>query len=298
MTRLLVFTPTFGAGPRDETMAAVAAQQFNGELTHEVSWHNPYPTNGRDMRNVLAQYQRARQMVLDGGYDGLLMVEHDMDIPPNAAQAMWDTPAPVVYAPYLLRHGSNVLSLWQWTDGRNLGMSLSLYPAALAALRKKGVGPVCGVGFGCTLARREVVAKIAFRGPDDQAPDLPFALDCIRAGIKPLGRFDLECGHFHAGNWLWPWRQPEGDIVQRIYMLQNVTVTVDGDSKPLKRGRYYSLPASVREDLIRAGYATHLTEPTLTSPDLERETARLNQINETADAPQAEVKKRRPRKAK
>lgn len=294
MTRLLVFTPTFGEGPRAETIAAVTAQQFNGELVHEISWHNPYPTAGRDMRNVLAQYQRARQMVMNGEYDGLLMVEHDMDIPPNAAQVMWDTPAPVVYAPYLLRHGSNVLSLWQWTGGKNLGMSLSLYPSELAELRKGNVGPVCGVGFGCTLVRRDVVAKVPFRGPDDQAPDLPFALDCIRKGIKPLGRFDIECGHFHAGNWLWPWSQPEGSIVQRIYMLQNVTVSVDGESKPLKRGRYYSLPAHLRQDLIRAGYATQLDEPEI---DLERETTRLEHINEIADAPQAKVQKRRPRKA-
>jgi hypothetical protein len=273
----------------------VAAQKFNGQFSHHVSWHNPFPPG--DKRNVLAQFQRGRQMTIDDEYDGLLCVEHDMWVPPNAAQAMWNTPAPVVYAPYLLRHNSNVLSTWQWTDGRNLGMSLTLYPKELAALRKAGAGPVCGVGFGCTLMRREVFGLLDFRGPDSQPPDLPFAMDCIRAGIRPWGRFDIECGHYDPDKhqWLWPWRQTEVDVIGRIYMLQTVTVAVDGDSKQLKRGHYYSLPGGTRDDLIRAGYATPLdTEPDLATPQ-GREIAVMPTPAEMAVATeQGIVKKRRP----
>jgi len=299
MTRLLIFTPTYGDGPLQETLDSVAGQVFDGELVYVVDPDNPYPN--RDMRNVVIKYKRARQITLDGEYDGLLAVEHDMLLPPDAAQLMWATPSPVVYAPYLLRHGSNVLSLWQWTGGRNLGMSLSLYPRELAALRRAGEGPVCGVGFGCTLFRREALQYVPFRGPEDQAPDLPFALDCIRAGIRPWGRFDIECGHFHAGRWLWPWRQSEAEVIGRIYMLADVIVNVDGDSKRLKRGRYYSLPAETREDLIRAGYATVLeTEPEQRADANVgvREIAIAPGPAETADALQAIIKRRKPRKTK
>jgi len=283
MLRLLVFTPTFGNGPHQETLDSVAAQVFDGELTHEVSWHNPYPTQGRDMRNVTAQYQRAQQLLFDGNYDGMMFVEHDMWLPPDAIAKLWATPAPVVYAPYLLRHGSNVLSLWQWTGGRNLGMSLTLYPQELAQLRKAGEGPVSGVGFGCTLIHKEVLQIVSgFRGPDDQAPDLPFAMDCIHAGIRPWGRFDIECGHYHQGEWMWPWRERKGTHVGRIYMLQDVNVMVDGDSKKLIHGHYYSLPEGVREDLIRAGYATHMPEP-MPVPPQGRETAEAVLTHEIAE---------------
>jgi hypothetical protein len=32
------------------------------------------------------------------------------------------------------------------------------------------------------------------------APDMPFALDCVRTGITQLARFDVQCGHMHEGN--------------------------------------------------------------------------------------------------
>lgn len=290
MARLLAYTPTYANGPRPETLASVAAQVFDGELVHVVDPHNPYPN--RDMRNVLIKFQQARQMALDEGYDALLTVEHDHDLPPDTVQKLWNTDAPVVYAPYLLRHGSNVLSLWQWTGGRNLGMSLSLYQQELARYRRRGVGPVCGVGFGCTLMRREVLERIEFRGPDSVAPDLPFALDCIKAGIKPLGRFDIEVGHYEGGVWLWPWKEGEKQMAGRIYMLQTINANVgNGESMALERGHYYTLPAPVREDLIRAGYATP-------SPEIEddmrgRETADAPPVQETAVA---RVVTRRPKK--
>lgn len=94
MTSLLIFTPTYADGPRGETLASVSQQQTTLEITHEVSWlDNPLP--GRRMENVIAQYQKAWKMALDGGYDALLTVEHDMVLPSNAVQKLWDTDAAV-----------------------------------------------------------------------------------------------------------------------------------------------------------------------------------------------------------
>ena len=150
--KILAFTPTYGDGPRPETLASVQAQTYRN-LTHEVSWANPYP--GGDMRNVLAQFQRGRQMALDGGYAALWTVEHDMDVPPDALQTLWDTGAQVVYGVYVLRHGVAVLNAWEWLgkDSVNIGESLSLHPKRLAAARAQASVQVGGVGFGCTLIR-------------------------------------------------------------------------------------------------------------------------------------------------
>lgn len=283
MPSLLVYTPTYADLLRPETVASVAAQRFDGELVHEISRHNPYPGE-RNMRNVTAQYQRARQMALDGGYDGLLTVEHDMVLPPDAAQKLWETQADVVYAAYMLRHGTNVLNLWRWTAGaRNLGMSLSLYPAELRALRRKGVGRVSGVGFGCTLIRRETLSKIPFRqDPNGNAPDIPFALDCLQRGIVALGRFDVACGHIHEGVVLDAYQH--GGIVARAYALQNVTVNLNGESVRLTQGRYYTLPLPVAGELARAGYV-RLTNGVDAGTETEgRETATAEPARETATA--------------
>lgn len=284
MPSLLVYTPTYDGLLRPETVASVEAQRYHGLLTYEVSEHNPYP--GRDMRNVTAQYQRARQLCLDGGYDALLTVEHDMVLPPDAAQKLYDTDAPVVYGVYMLRHGSNVLNAWKYSGDRNLGMSLSLYPAELKRARQAGVARVCGVGFGCTLIRREALIKAPFRQSDDgNAPDIPFALDCLHRGVVAMARFDVACGHIHEGRILDAYQN--GGIVARVYALQEVNVTVDGQTVHLTKGRYYTLPMELAGELARAGYVqvTNGAEVgPLHHPAAERETATVEPVVEQAVA--------------
>ena len=281
---ILVFTPTCNDGPRPETVASVKGQSFT-DYVHEVSWHNPYP--GRDMRNVVTQYQRAWGMALEGGYEALLTFEHDMTMSPNAVQRLYETDAPVVYGVYMLRHGTKTLSAWQHTGGRNLGMSLSLYPAELKRYRQRGWGEVCGVGWGCTLIRRPVLERITVRQTGDgDAGDIAFATDCVRAGIRQIARFDVPCGHIEPdGNVLDPYRQ--GGIVRRVLALQNVTVNADGQTVAMKHGRYYSLPPDVAMELQRAGYVI------VTNDDEARETADLPQAEETAVA---RVTKRKPKR--
>lgn len=249
---LLIFTPTYGDGPRPETMASVSQQVTDIPFVHEVSWQTPIP--GEKFRNVVRQYQRAWQMALDGGYDALLTVEHDMVIPANAVQKLWETDAPVVYGVYMLRHGTPTLSAWQYVNNKNLGMSLSLYPQEVKAAKQRGWVEVCGVGWGCTLIRREVLQRLTVHGNDEHdAGDLAFGIDCVRAGIKQIARFDVPCGHFdHNGNLLEI--TLNGGIVSRIYARQDVVANVNGSSFPMRKGKYYSIPVEVALELQRAGY--------------------------------------------
>lgn len=204
--RVLAFTPTYGDGPRPETIASVQAQQFAGEMTYEVSWHNPHP--GADVRNVMAQFYRAHDMTLKGKYDALWIVEHDMLVPPDALQKLWDTEALVAYGPYILRHGMRILSTWSIrTSGRSLGFSLSTVPDKLEQALDLGIVPVGGVGFGCLLIRLIVFGHVRFRpgGNDGTAPpDIPFAQDCIRSHIGQVAHFGVPCGHWDGAKWLMP----------------------------------------------------------------------------------------------
>ncbi len=202
---MLAFTGTYGEGPRPETVVSVHSQTFGGRIRHELSWHNPYGAG--DLRNVLAQMERARELALAGGYDALWVVEHDMEVPAHALSWLWATGAPVAYGAYLFRHGRPVLNLLQRYPGvsRNLGESLSLHRPELRRARRWRRVPVSGLGFGCTLIRRGALEAVAFR--DLERPgcvDMAFAQDCLARGLESIGCLDVLCGHWNGREWLTP----------------------------------------------------------------------------------------------
>lgn len=291
MDRVLVFTPTYGGLLQQLTTESIAALTFDGVVDRRVSHDNPHP--GRDMRNVVHQFRLGRQMALDGGYDALLLVEHDMIVPPDALQKLWDTPAPVVYGCYELRHGMYALNLFQFTGGRNIGMSLSLYRDELEAARRRGWCEVSGAGFGCLLIRRSVLEAVPFRDAGN-APDLPFAQDCVSARIKQIGRFDVECGHIDTdtGKTLWPWEGNFG-MVARVIAMQTMVVRADDASLAIEKDRYYSMSVQSARDLSRAGYVRIMNDADIVADELETAVSPAAEARETATLPT--VRKRKPK---
>lgn len=250
MAQVLIYTATYGDGPRPETIQSVKGQHFDGGWQYETGWHNPYGDN--DLRNVRAQMARAREMALDGGYDALLSVEHDMQIPPDALQRLWDTGAPVAYGAYLFRHGTEVLNLTEKYPGkpRNIGESLSCRRSRLrGALARGPVIEVSGVGFGCTLIRREVLKRVPFR--EDHGTDLAFAQDCLRAGIRQVADLRVVCGHWDEDHWIRPFAEDEPVTVRA---LKNVTARGLRGALTMRAGAKYKLPRSTASELQRAGY--------------------------------------------
>jgi hypothetical protein len=248
---LLVFTPTIGDQMRPETVVSIKAQKTSVDYVWEVGYHNPFPEK---LRNVVAQYQRAWGIALDGGYDALLTVEDDMVLPIDAIEKLYKTEAPVVYGVYMLRHGTKTLSAWRYENSRNMGMSLSLYPNEAKEAFERGWARVCGVGWGCTLIRREVLERVNIRSTGGgDAGDIAFATDCVQANILQIARFDVPCLHIEPnGNVLDP--KYQGGIVARVLALQTVNVNVNGQSLPMKKDRYYTVPVDVGHELSRAGY--------------------------------------------
>ena len=110
MTKIVIFTPTWldeKGEPviRPECRASVESQVFDGEIEWEIGTYNPWP--GRQMRNVVAQYQRGRASFLAGDGDAWLTFEHDMALPDeDAVGRLWATMqrtgAGVVYGVCLL----------------------------------------------------------------------------------------------------------------------------------------------------------------------------------------------------
>jgi len=257
MTLVLVATPTWvqdGAPVvQRATLDSVAAQEFGGDFEHRLYTDNPFAPPS--LRNVFHQYQRIRAEFLAGAWDALLCMEHDNALPDSGAlQRMYDTPAPVVYAPYVFRHGMRVLSTAQRLPApyTSLGSSLAGYADELAAARAAGSWPVSGVGFGCTLMRRAAVERVPFRGGADGLglPDMPFAQDCLAAGVMAMGRFDVPVLHYDRGEWLNPYET----IMNREYRaLQTVNAYTNGKFIAMVEGSTYAMSHEDAYDLLRMG---------------------------------------------
>lgn len=283
MARVLAFTPTYGDGPDPRCVASVAGLRWDGELVWEVGRRNPFPPP--DLRNVFAQFAYARELALAGGYDALLTVEHDMVLPPHALDRLWGADGDVVYGVYKFRHGTDVINAFEHVGPHNLGSSLSLAPRLLERAERQGEVVVSGAGFGCTLIRRGVLERIPFRpdgdnfdakaqrGKEEQlqelhgvsAPDIPFARDCLAAGIRSVARFDVRCGHVDGGKVLMVGEKLTGMMTVRAN--QDVTVSLSGvGSVAFKVGAVREIPACDVPDLVRAGYVSIVVAETNEEP--------------------------------
>ena len=253
---VLAFTPTHGDALKRETVESVRSQDWGGTLHHEISRHNPHTAADR-WRNVQAQFVRARDMALSGDYDALWLVEHDMDVPPDAIAKMAATDADVVYGVYLFRHRSYTISAFRYENNRNIGMSLMQYPAELERAKRAGEWEVSGVGFGCTLIRTDVLKRIPFRGgvKGNRYPDTPFSQDCVTAGIRQVARFDVPCLHWceDTSKWLHPYVHSIGKMMQ-VEALQTVNINVKGQTIRLVEGENAELPVDAAHDAERAGF--------------------------------------------
>ncbi|MBK8772646.1 MAG: hypothetical protein IPM06_19775 [Rhizobiales bacterium] len=292
--RILIFTPTYDYPNGDPAMApeceaAIRTQQMAADWTWTIGRHNPFP--GSDHRNVLAQYQQARQVMLDGGYDALLTIEHDNVLPDdNAVQRLLDTPGDVIYAPYVLRHGVHVLSVWRYSGDFNIGESLTLHQDELAHARRAVVWRVSGVGMGCTLFRRHALEQIAFRPGqgNSYAPDIPFAQDALRLGLISNARMDVPVLHRQNEDWLHPYMTIG---LKKYFCRVNVNaLATDGERFTLVQGTEIEMLPSQAYDLVRAGFLT-IFDQHLLAAQAEVEAATAEPDGEAAVLPNPKRRK-------
>jgi hypothetical protein len=284
--KILIFTATYGNGPIQESVDSVNAQVSTAEYQHVISWHNPYPEG--DLRNVTEQMNHGRELVLEGGYDAMLSVEHDMLIPPDALQKLIECEAPVVYGVYVFRHGVPILNAYEKYPhpSTNVGESLTLKPKKLANLMKQVVVEVSGIGFGCTLIQRDVLERIPFRHRegDTGGSDVEFAMDCLKYDIRQLAHFGVVCGHWNGAKWIMPFGKTVVDskaarvgaimsvasnpksvtpvtpylVIDaqpvRFRATQTMAVHIGYESLRMTAGEIYEAPEEDADHIIRGGY--------------------------------------------
>lgn len=266
--KILLYCPTYTKSNgelamRPETQESISALIIPDGVTLdiEVDTYNPLPVDTdrkNKHENTLIKYRKARQRVLQEGYDALWTVEHDMIIPEDALVKMLNTDADVVYGIYMFRHLTPMLNALRSTSGRYSDMSVSNFPELVAKGKRQGWLEVSGAGNGCTLIYRRVLEKIDFHRAVGGVPipDMPFATDCIQNGFKQIARFDVPCGHIKPdGTILWPLNKGGGSVNKvKIYVYCTFNANIAGRSQHFEEGTETEIPKEYADDYVRAGF--------------------------------------------
>ena len=278
--KILLFCPTYKLDNgelaiRNETLESISKIKVpeGVDLEVEISTNNLKAITGIrnvDHENTLHQYRYARQRILDGNYDYLFIIEHDMIIPEDALVKMLATDADVVYGLYLFRQGKPLLNAARAVNSKWPDMSLTNFPEIVKKAREQGWIEVSGGGFGCTLIRRKVLETFEMRRNEtvgSPCPDMPFAADCLRHGFKQICRFDVICGHIKPnGDILIPFERGETmsetmSETIKIYVMRSFNANIDGKSVPYKEGAIAEMPVEYANDYRRCGFITFAEEP-------------------------------------
>lgn len=185
------------------TMRAIIELDPRGYDRADTVFLRAAPTEGTDPRDAIAaQYNEARRLVLEGGYDALLTVECDMLPPPNAIRRLRNCHADIAYGLYVLRRPP-----WEW-NAYSVMEGMAAWPLSRvperAAQEWGEVVDVDGIGLGCTLIQRKVLEAIRFRADglihadgNRSYNDWYFAQDALAAGFTQRCDTSVICGHIH-----------------------------------------------------------------------------------------------------
>ena len=201
--RVLLYCPLNPKPPRvyARTLQSIFTQEWDFPL--DIMFGKQDHVNGQSgYDNLIEKHNRARKMVLDGGYDALFLVEADMIIPANALLRLAAIDTDVAYGLYVSRHGN-----YQWLAfdqiGKNSGKSIDRHPLRCAQDWGKVI-ETKGVGMGCTLIHRNVLQALEFERRGSCADDWYFALDCVEKGFRQHHDLGVVCGHIDNKMIIWP----------------------------------------------------------------------------------------------
>lgn len=265
---VMIFTPTFLIDGKEKisqaTRRSIQALRWQGTKDWIIGLKNPYQSGGV---NVLAQYIEGREIFLAGDYEALLTVEHDIIVGSETLERLWSVMFPegeielkcdVVYGIYMLRHGLSQMNAWRMEGSVTPGVSFSNYPEDLERmLERRDVLRVSGIGFGCTLFRREVLENVSFHAAREDKcpiPDIPFATDCLRHGYVQGAHFGARCGHVdHNGTVLFPNLGRVNEML-RVKILISVNVDTGKATQHYMAGETVAMEEEQARMLEAGGY--------------------------------------------
>lgn len=205
MTKLLIACP-IAERVLLPTMRAIIELDTRGYERADTVFLRAQPQDGQDARDaIVAQYNEARRIVLDLGYDALLTVECDMLPPANAIRRLRNCAADIAYGLYVLRRPP-----WEW-NAYSVMEGMAAWPLSRVEARARvewgEVVDVDGIGLGCTLVQRRVLEAIRFRADgllhsdgNRSYCDWYLAQDARDAGFTQRCDTSVICGHIHPAD--------------------------------------------------------------------------------------------------
>ena len=238
--RILCFTPLHpDYGIKPQTLDSIMALEHDDVLErHFSSGDNPFKA---PWENVTYQHNKARQMVLAGGYDALLSIEADMIVPQDAIARLIEADADIAYGLYISRHRP-----YRWLAFKTASLwgveSISLDHTGKDARAAWGkIVDVVGMGMGCTLIKASVFDQLRFRLHDGShswiqeeyaedfrrmgidpykelkrmvCDDYLLAMDAQHYGMSQRTNTNLICGHIGDAGVYWP--DVNADVFYRV----------------------------------------------------------------------------------
>lgn len=201
--RVLTYVPLNPATPRLHPLTAASIESLEWPAMPIVYGRNDSATN--HYADLCVKHNQARDMVLYGGYDALLLVEADMVLPPDALRKLAALDVPVAYSLYVRRYPP-----YEWLALTRLTPTDHEFVSDDPDYARRWFGDgtqaveTCGVGMGCTLIQRDVLERLSFRQLRGMADDWAFALDCATYGIPQFTHTGVVCGHIAGDVVLWP----------------------------------------------------------------------------------------------
>jgi hypothetical protein len=205
MNKILIVTPSHNKINSD-TIRCIF--ELDTPLNSQVDVFFPkngYPeTDDLGRQNIIEKQNQARKIVLSENYTHLFFIEEDMLVPKDALKKLLKVDADVSYGLYCFRRPPFMWNATAALDTEKLvGFSYSSGEQDFINNKFSSVLPVDGLGFGCTLIKKEVLESIEFRiGWDHCHPngepshsDVYFACDCINNGFTQLCDTSVLCGH-------------------------------------------------------------------------------------------------------
>lgn len=233
--KVLLFCPTYRL--EAETVDSIMRLDPAGHQLHVMfTRHNPC---GVPTYNILYNYRRGRDVVLNGDYDAMLTVESDMIVPPDTLTRLAAIDADVAIGLYVHRHAwANLPLMWNVTVKETTtpapGTWLNWQPDT-AAKAWGNQFDASGGGLGCTLIHRRVLEAVQFRLVKAGRSmfiadcDMWFHHDALLKGFSIVADLGLHCGHITPEREVyWPAPVPqhlrrEPLINHSLYHLPEVT---------------------------------------------------------------------------
>lgn len=153
--------------------------------------------------NCTNKCEGARLTALERGFDALFLVDDDMLLPEDALHKLAATGADIAYGLYAWRnapHHHN--AVWEIREPGHI-VPMNMRPERCAAAWGQVVD-VAGVGSGCTLIKREVLAAVRFERRGPHCFDYYLACDAQRLGFTQKCDTSVLVGHVDGERVYWP----------------------------------------------------------------------------------------------